>query len=290
MIITEIGRGLGNSMYVYAAAKALAEKHKTILKLDKTYLKSWPRPNHQFGGSWDLVIEKFKISSEIATEREIRKHIFRTYFRPLDKILRKLKLFERRVIYFPSSGSAENYFKIPDNVYLIIYCGKEKFFKPIENQIRKEFELKEKFKEPIKDKIKEISSKNSVSIHVRRGDVLKLKDYYVLDINYYKKAIEIIKNKIKDPIFYVFSDEINWCKKNFKDFDIKMNFVEGRKDYEDLELMKTCKHNILANSSFSWWAGYLNKNPKKTVIAPKNFTMFKSYNQDPELPKEWIKI
>ena len=290
MIITEIGRGLGNSMYVYAAAKALAEKHKTNLKLDKAYLKAWPRPKYKFGGVWDLVIEKFKISAEIATKKEIKKHVFRTYFRPLDKIIHKFKLFEKNVIRFPSTGSAENYFKIPNDVYLIIYCGKEKFFKPIEKIIRKEFELKEKFKEPLKDKTKEIFSKNSVSIHVRRGDVLKLKDFYVLDVDYYKKAVEKIKSKIKDPIFYVFSDEIGWCKKNFKDFGIKMNFVEGQKDYEDLELMKTCKHNILANSSFSWWAGYLNKNPNKIVIAPKKFTMFKRGNKDPELPKDWIKI
>lgn len=290
MIIAEIGRGLGNSMYVYAAAKALAEHYKTKLKLDKTYLKAWPKPNYKFGGVWDLVIEKFNISAEIATRKETRKHIFRTYLRLVDKIIHKFKLFEKDVYRFPNEGSVQDFFKIPDNSYLIIYCGKEKFFKPVEKQIRKEFELKEEFKKPIQQKIKEISLKNSVSIHVRRGDVLKLKNYYALNVDYYKKAIDIIKKKVKNPRFYIFSDEIDWCKENFKKFGINMNFIEGQKDYEDLELMKTCKHNILANSAFSWWAGYLNKNPKKIIIAPKKFSMFKNDNSDPELPKNWIKI
>ncbi|MFA5953754.1 MAG: alpha-1,2-fucosyltransferase [Candidatus Pacearchaeota archaeon] len=290
MIIAEIGRGLGNSMYVYAAAKALSEKHKTELKLDKTYLQSWPRFEKKFGGTWDLVIEKFNISSQIATKKEIKRYIFRTYFRPIDKLTRKLKLFERNVYRFPSNGDAEDFFKIPNNSYLIIYCGREKFFKPIENIIKKEFELKEEYKKQIKERLKEISSQNSISIHVRRGDVLKLKNCLVLSADYYKRAIEIIKKQVKNPIFYIFSDEIDWCKENLSNLGIKLNFVEGNKDYEDLELMKSCKHNILANSALSWWAGYLNKNPKKIVIAPKSFSMFKDSKEDPELPKNWIKI
>ena len=289
MIIVEVGRGLGNSMYVYSAGRALAEHYKTDFKIDTSFLDAWPKNGDKFGGSWDVVIEKFNISANKATKEEVRNFIFRTGFRPLDRILYKFRLFEKNVVRYPTNGSIEEFFKIPNNTYLMGYFGEEKFFKKIKKIIQKEFTLKEEFKQNINRLLEEISSNNSVSIHVRRGDVLKLKNCHVLGVDYYKKAIEIIKKKIKNPVFYVFSDEIDWCKDNFKDLGVKLNFVQDYKDYEDIELMKSCKNNILANSSFSWWGGYLNTNPKKIVIAPEKFTMFKD-KEGPELPNNWTLI
>jgi len=276
-------------MYVYAGGKALAEHHKTELKLDTSYLDSWPRPKHKFGGSWDPVIEKYNISSKRATKKEVRKFLFRTGFRPLDRLLYKFKLLEKNVVRFSSKDSVENFYKIPNDTYLITYLGQDKFFGKIKKILQKEFTLKEEYKENINKKLEKINIENSVSIHVRRGDVLKLKNCYVLGKDYYKDAIEKMKKKVKNPVFYVFSDEVDWCKKNLVDLGVNLNFVEGHKDYEDLELMKSCKNNILANSSFSWWAGYLNNNSKKVVIAPKHFSMFKN-GKSLELPKDWILI
>ena len=96
----------------------------------------------------------------------------------------------------------------------------------------------------------------------------------------------MMKKNIKNPKFYVFSDEIDWCKENLGKLGVDLNFVDGHEDYEDLEMMRSCKNNILAISSFSWWAGYLNDNPKKIVIAPKEFTMFKNV-KGPKLPSDW---
>jgi len=289
MIIVEVGRGLGNSMYVYAAGLSLAKKRKTKLKIDTSFLDSWPRPKYKFGGSWDPVIEKFNITAKRASKREVLKFIVRTGFRPIDRFLYKRRLFERNVVRFPTHGDPEKFFKISDNTYLFGYFGHEKFFKWIKKDILKEFSLKEEYKRNISEQLSKISSENSVSIHIRRGDVLDFKDPNFLGRDYCQKCVNLIKKKVKNPIFYIFSDEIEWCKENLKGIDKDLHFVEGNKDYEDLELMKNCKHNILANSALSWWAGYLNENRKKIVIAPNNFSHYKD-SSDSSLPDGWIKL
>jgi hypothetical protein len=294
MIIAEIGRGLGNSMYVYAAALALAKHKNTELKLDTTYLKSWPTWE-KYGGLWEFELGKLNISAQEASKREIRKFVFKTGFRPIDKIVRRYKIFDRNVIYFPSHGSLEDFFNIPDNSYLRGYLGREKFFKGIKEQIKKEFTLKEEYKAPIYPLLEKVSKDNSVSIHVRRGDLLTLKNATVLDLSYYKNAIDMVNKKVKNARFYVFSDEIKWCKDNLKDMGAELNFIEDsdcpNTGYHVLEVMRLCKHNILANSALSWWAGYLNPNPQKIVIAPKQFTQFANVDvEDNVIPEGWIKI
>lgn len=126
------------------------------------------------------------------------------------------------------------------------------------------------------------------SIHVRRGDYLQLKDcYHDLTMeNYYLPAMNIIKSKH----YLVFSDDINWCKTKF--IGEQFTFVEGNSPVTDLSLQMACEHQIIANSSFSWWGAWLNKNPSKIVIAPKNWFGPKLiYNNTVDLiPKEWLQI
>ena len=290
MIIVEIGRGLGNSLYVYAAGKALAKHYNTELKLDTSYLKSWPK-FEKFGGEWEPELKRLNITSKEASNKEIRKFVLKTGFRPFDKIIKKYKLFESNVYRFGTFDAIENFWKLPDNIYLWGYFGDEKFFRGIKEEIKKEFTLKEEEKAKINPLLKKISKENSVSIHVRRGDLLTL-NMLVLDVDYYKKAVEMIKKKIKNPIFYVFSDDIKWCKENFKNFGKNFIFIEGNKGWEDFELMRVCKHNVLANSALSWWAGYLNPNKKKIVICPSPFTHFvDSSKKNPDTTlREWKKI
>lgn len=112
--------------------------------------------------------------------------------------------------------------------------------------------------------------KNSVSIHVRRGDYLKLSMFYVqLGMDYYNKALSLLDKKTQIDRIYVMSDGINWCKQNFK--DDRIEFIEGFPDFIDLYIMSQCTNNILANSSFSWWGTYLNENPDKIVYCPEKW-------------------
>jgi hypothetical protein len=124
------------------------------------------------------------------------------------------------------------------------------------------------------------------SIHVRKGDYVNLiRQYEQLNMSYYQKAMQVINSKY----YIVFSDDIAWCKANFKGNNF--TFSEGRSAAEDLALMLSCEHNIVANSSFSWWGAWLNKNPSKVVIAPQKwFGPAMPHNTKDLLPKTWVQI
>jgi hypothetical protein len=146
------------------------------------------------------------------------------------------------------------------------YFQSEKYFINHIEQIHKLFEIDNNTKQYLKNKYKNILTENTCSIHVRRGNYLNLQHFHpVQSIEYYKKAISFFD---KDTTFLIFSDDMEWCKYEFQFLKNKF-FIENNKDYEDLYLMSMCKNNIIANSSFSWWGSYLNKNINKKVIAPK---------------------
>ena len=152
-----------------------------------------------------------------------------------------------------------------------------------------EFKLKDS-QNLINTKVKEkILNSNAVSIGVRRGDYVKL-GVIICDIEYYKKAINLIDKKLDNPIFYIFSDDIQWCRKNIKLSD-KHFFVEANKDtpFENMELMSLCKHNIISNSTYEWWGAFLNKNEKKIVIYPKKWKFYET-KKNKLIPSDWIKI
>lgn len=189
--------------------------------------------------------------------------------------------------------------KIKQHVVQYGYWQSEKYFKKNENTIRKDFTFKNKPTGNNLKLLKKIKSLDSVSIHVRRGDYANDKKtnkfHGILSAKYYKKAIEVISGKVKNPVYFIFSDDIEWCKDNFRYLD-KVFFVEGNignKDYEDMRLMSNCKHNIIANSSFSWWGAWLNVNPDKIVIAPKKWFLDKKAQEEigkEIVPKTWITI
>ena len=131
---------------------------------------------------------------------------------------------------------------------------------------------------------KEIETCNSISIHVRRGDYLNYKNVYAnISLNYYIRAIKHICGSIHDPKFYVFSDDISWCKIEFEKLGLTgsnttyVTWNNGDKSFRDMQLMSLCKNNIITNSGFSSWAAFLNRNPERIVIEPKEY-----------FTKEWI--
>ena len=142
----------------------------------------------------------------------------------------------------------------------------------------------------------EITSTSSVSIHVRRGDLVSNpfanRVFGTCSPEYYMKCIDFIGSKITDPHFFVFSDDSSWSSENLN-LQYPTTFVnhnDANRDYEDLRLMSSCKHHILANSSFSWWAAWLNTNPDKTVLAPARWFRDEGRNTPDRLPDSWIKI
>ena len=175
-------------------------------------------------------------------------------------------------------NSIEEMLKLESDIY---FWGYWSFFVYIEknaSHIRKIFRFPGISDETNKGILEMIRSENSVGIHVRRGDYLKYpKVFHELTLGYYNRAVEIMKNELDSPRFFVFSDDIKWCKEQFQQIglsDKETNYVtgnEGDNAYIDMSLMKACKNNIVANSGFSLWAGFLNENTGKRVIAPKKY-------------------
>jgi hypothetical protein len=217
--------------------------------------------------------------------------IHKPYSEYTNNIFRKIKFsnYIESLINFNESGF--HYSDIPNidgNVKLIGYFQSEKYFINHRNEILELFEIDEITKEFLIRKYKNVIDKNTCSIHVRRGDYVRSNDYHPIQpIDYYKTAIKIIG---EDNHYLIFSDDMSWCKENF-DFIPNKIFVSDNLDYQDLYLMSMCKNNIIANSTFSWWAAWLNINDKKVITPKKWFGVnYSNYNTDDLYCKNWIKI
>lgn len=173
-------------------------------------------------------------------------------------------------------------YSIKGNTAIEGYFQSYKYFEKYKKQIKKEFTFKPHILEKCKNKM--LGYKNPIAIHVRRGDYVKHPGFWTVTPEYLTSALQSLPEG--NFTYLIFSDDIEWCKEIFVEGFV---FVEGNNQYEDLCLMSLCKHNVISNSSYSWWAAWLNPNPNKTVIAPKNwFTDPKPLND--LYPENWMKI
>jgi len=298
MIIVNIKGGLGNQLFQYAAAKRLALKHNSPLKLDPHFEKDKLR---------DFKLPYFNIDNdEIATQEEIDRLIisFRRYNNIYHKIKRKLELlkpyYKRRYYQHKKRCNDLGILKASDNVYLDGYWGNEQFFSDIRQKLLSWFTLKPDY---INDDYLEIKNKtkeeNSVSIHIRRGDYAqkeKTRNFFgLLPLSYYQKAINSLEKQFENLHFFIFSDDMPYVKQNIN-FEGTTTYINNPnlQDYHELMLMSHCKHNIIANSTFSWWAAWLNQNPEKMVIAPhkwyNNEEAQRYFEKYSFVPDGWMKI
>lgn len=249
-------------------------------------------------GGGPLLLKKYNCAIKEST-RNFRPLLMRTPVRQLAMV--KYKYLDNINVYFEKKAAFDqDVLNVTGkDIFLSGYWGSEKYFKNIQSIIRKEFTLKESLSPGSKqweEKIK--SAVKSVSIHVRRGDYINTeinrKIYAVVPPEYYYKCIEMLKQKYNDLSVFVFSNDIAWCRENLR-FDLPMEFVEGNDEdhgYEDMHLMSLCKHNIIANSTFSWWGAWLNSNPEKMVFYPEKFFNIKDKWHDTidGYPDDWIKV
>lgn len=254
MIITKLQGGLGNQLFQWAVTRNLSLIYNTDYYFDMSYFVS--KKQSKTVSKWNFELDKFK----------------------------KIRIKESVNNLLPIIKDTYRYQVIPNNSFLDGYWHSEKFFKENENVIRSELEIDEKIKFYILNKYSFLSD-NTVSLHVRRGDYVNLDNiYYQQSINYYKSAYDIINDTSSNII--VLSNDIAWCKENLK-FN-NMKFIEGESNIVDLYIMSLCKHNIIANSSFSWWGAWLNNNPTKKVIAPLHW--MKKINDSDFVPSNWVRI
>lgn len=290
MITLILSGGLGNQMFEYAAGRALSLRHKTDLHIDLYILNKKTKATIR---NYELIV--FQIETHII-KSNLNKIAAKGFGFLKSNSLGRMFLNNIGIFRDEKAQCYDSRFKdLSEKTTLFGYFQNENYFKGISKQLRIDFT----FKAPLKgknDEIRTIIEQNtSVSIHIRRGDYSNSNSNLpILDISYYKKAIEHIASQINKPYFFIFSDGIDWVKENLDLSKFNHQFIDWNKNensYIDMQLMSMCKHNIIANSSFSWWAAWLNANPNKLVIAPDKW--YKGDNgkyPDGFLPKEWITL
>jgi hypothetical protein len=197
-------------------------------------------------------------------------------------------------VYNSPSTYKEQIKDLNGNIYLDGYWGNENYFVHNEKIIKDDLQVKNLPDQKNKEILKKISSVNSVAVSVRRGDYLNpyfKAQFGFCTLDYYKKAIKEISNKVENPIFYIFSDDPEWVEKNIKlgHRTVYISHNYKKKEYwEDIRLISSCKHFIMGNSTFSWWGSWLSKNKSKIVIGPEPW--LNSYTSKDMMPKTWKKI
>ena len=269
MKIVRLMGGMGNQMFQYAFGVLLGR-------------------NTVYDTSWFNDVKNVPT----ATQREYELGFWNINPKLIDKLKKK----------FFGLFKIKKYYEIPENIYnpdlLKIkngifegYFQVAQYYDSIRGILLKDFIPRNKPNSKNKRTLDLIHKTNSVSIHVRRGDYIKLQQVHGLcDLDYYNKSIKHIAKNIKQPYFFVFSDDIQWVKDNLKiNFPCEfIDFNHGRDSTWDMWLMANCKHNIIANSSFSWWGAWLNQNPDKIVIAPKQW--FANGTKTDIVPQNWKRM
>lgn len=284
MIIVQINGGLGNQLFQYSTAKALSIKKNVPLLLDM----SWFAQTGKKDG-----LHYFPVPERIATEFELKPFYERGLIK---KAVQRLKISKNREIYREKFFHFDpNLFKVNDRVFLKGIWQSEKYFIDQDEAIRQTLTIKEQYTSHLSSIAAELHSTNSISIHVRRGDYLTPVALDVLglqELDYYKTAWSEIKSKVPNAQVYFFSDDTRYVEEELMPIIPGTILSRQKADnyIEDFYLMSQCKHNIIANSSFSWWAAWLNNNPDKLVIAPKKW--FNNGPKDTEdlIPDSWNRI
>lgn len=252
MIVTHIMGGVGNQLYQYAIGRYLAYKNNTELKLDITQCVADKSTHHQY-----YQLGNFNIQENFATSDEIHN---------LKKVLEK-----ETTPQFVLETLTKT-----DNIFLSGVWASEIYFEEIGGILRQELTPKNPFGRKSnfwKEKI--LSAECAVSLHIRHGDYLNswVRNTFwgkVVPMNYYQICIDVLKKEFPNLTVFVFSDDLKWAKNNFK-LDVPIEYVEGcESDVDELFLMSFCKHNITANSTFSFWGAWLNQNPNKKAFSPRD--------------------
>lgn len=284
MIIVEIKGGLGNQMFQYALGYKLASMGKQIKYDISDYYRNGRNLRKLSLGIFDLELP-------VANENELIKVGRGNSL--LGKACRKVGIGKDKIyIEDIDKGYQPSVFEM-DNIYLSGYWQSEKYFKNICAEILKIYKMPGAVMRENKELLAEIENTNSVSMHIRRGDYLNEQNRKIYGNicteKYYNEALNMINKRMQNSKIYVFTDDPKWARKKFakKDFYV-VEANLNRNDVNDLFLMSKCKANIIANSSFSWWAAWLNQNKNKIVVAPMKW--FNNHETSEAICEDWNRI
>ncbi|EAU52763.1 alpha-1,2-fucosyltransferase [Rhodobacterales bacterium HTCC2255] len=284
MIYTRIRGGLGNQLFQYSAARSLADYLNVSLGLDTREFDE--------NSPYKMSLNHFNIRADL-NPPDLIKH---KKDGKIAYIIDHIKGNQKKVYKEPFLSFDKNLFSNVDGTYLKGYWQSEKYFLRNRKNILSDINLIKKTDKFNTINLKEIKKSTSISLHIRRGDYLSNESYNethgICSLSYYTDAVEYIKNRLGENIkVFAFSDDPDWVLENLKlSVDIKIiNNNTSANSFEDLRLMLNCDHNIIANSSFSWWGAWLNQNPEKIVISPKKWYNKKQLQNADIVPSSWLK-
>lgn len=290
-IIVRIKGGMGNQMFEYACARAMQIRNRGYgLVLDLSEME------HEINGR-AYGLDAFQIPKDV---RILKSHRYDKYARSKNQVLRVFQKLFPEMIY--RLYAKKNVFLWDDmeyraaeidssrDVYLNGYWQSSRYLKDAKNQILSDFTFTTQLSEEQMHLKKQIQNSESVCVHIRLGDYLKDRNYQVCSREYYIKGMETVRDKYPNARFYVFSDDIAKASQMLferKDMDV---VCTGGSPSEriDMELMSCCRHFVISNSSFSWWAQYLSKNENKIVCAPSKWMNYHKVQSVYE--KDWIRL
>jgi len=285
MVVVSIQEGLGNQMWQYAFSLNYVLRNIPV-KYDLSYYQQ-----RQVHNGFELE----KVFPTITLNKASLRDVFffvETVFENGEKQF-SIKKDRSIVQEAPEDGfSFEPTFLQKDNTFFEGFWQHINYFEKVSEEIKRAYafnpiDISDSYNHLL---MEQILHTNAVAVHIRRGDYLQSPLLLTLDMNYYEQALARIKESISDPLFYIFSDDIEWAKQNIKESNAV--FVQQEKKgnyYRDMQLMSMCKHNIIANSSFSWWAAWLNNYEKKVVIAPARWVTH-SIDINALIYPEWVQI
>ena len=275
--------GLGNQMFQYALSLALANESNCNVYYDLSFYEEENQLNSP-------TVEEMLNNPELSKFNAKRKFSLKNFninYQTADKekIERCTSKIDGNVI---KEVGIQN-FNNGKHEYILDYFETLELFdyEKYRDTFTREFTIKVDMDEKNKEMLKNIKDTDSIAVHIRRTDHGGLG---FTSLKYYDKAVNYMVSKVESPHFFVFSDDLNWVKENFK-LDYPHTVVDINSDstnYFDFELMKNCKHHIIANSTFSWWAAWLNPNKEKIVIAPTPWFQWSERNE--MMPKDWVRI
>lgn len=297
MIVAKLMGGLGNQMFQYSLGRHLALKHGVPLKVDLDFLLGESRTAPDTTPH-DYNLPNFRIAAVPATAAEVaplKMPPARGWRRRLRRVRQKLS--PRSVKHVSERGLAfdPQVLRAGPNVYLEGYWQSPQYFDPIASQIRADFELRDAPDARNAALLQDIAGSEAVAVHVRRGDYITspgaARVHGLCGLDYYEVALAEIARRVRAPRFFLFSDDPAWAQASLRVPGPAISVAHnGARPWEDLRLMRACRHFVTANSSFSWWGAWLGGAQEKIVVVPRRWALEPGLNVATRHPPGWLQL
>lgn len=292
MVIIRLKGGMGNQMFQYAFGRRIAKQLNTELRIDLSLLLDRARGEDHVYRDYDLTI--FKVPHRFLVSPTALRLLYKTKSSKICKFTRQYLASGKNYVKEPHFGVVEDLLTQPtDNTIYEGWWQSERYFSDIADEIRQVFSFVHPLLPRSETLMKDIQQSNAICLNVRRTDFLKVDNLNTTNKDYFLRGAKTIAEKVAEPHFFIFSDDVEWCRANLH-LDYPTTVVghehKGEKFGNYMRLMMACQHFIIPNSSFAWWAVWLNTNKEKMVIAPKNWFNDSAYDTSDLVPDAWMRM